>query len=129
MLLEILGKGWLVTDKPSALTCAKCNTVKLRFHFDAHLYVKRGIDFPAVGDLIDGCIKRNGVLDIPWFTLNAAKVNHNLPADLTPGQRITMRVTSINTAAPTDTVQSMFYRKVVTDLGLEYLDTLPEDGR
>lgn len=129
LLLKTLGKGWLVTDKPSALACPKCKTGKMRFHLGAHLYVKHGTDFPAAGDLIDGCIKKNGVLDIPWFTLDAAKVNHNLPANLAIGQRVTMRVKSINTAAPTDTVQSMFYREVVTDLDLEYLDTLPTHER
>jgi hypothetical protein len=129
MLIEILGEGYLVTDKPSALTCPKCNSAKLRFHFDAHLHMMWGIDFPAVGDLVDGCIKKNGVVDIPWFTLNAAKVSHDIPADLKSGQRITLRVTSITTARPTDPVQLMFYCKVVTDLGLEYLDTLPEPRR
>ena len=129
MLIEILGGGYLVTDKPSALTCPKCNAAKLRFHFDAHLHMMWGIDFPAVGALVDGCIKGNGTLDIPWLTLDAAEVKHTIPADLKPGQRVTMRVKLITTATPTDTVQSMFYRKVVTYLGLEYLDTLPENRR
>src|SRR5262249_22291185 len=119
-LMEILGEGWLVTEKPSDLACPKCNTAKLWFHFDAHLHMKFGIDFPAVAALVDGCIKNNGKLDVPWFTLRAAEVTHNVPASLEPGQRVTMRVTSITTATPTDPVQSMFYRKVVTYLELEY---------
>lgn len=129
MLLELLGNGWLVVEKPSALTCPKCETEKLVFHFDAHLHLAYGIDFPAIGDLIDGCIKRNGKLDIPWFTLDAATVHHNIPDSLERGQRVTMRVTSISTAKPTDTVQLMFYRKVVTHLELQYLDVLPLDRR
>lgn len=127
MLLKILGQGWLVADKPSELTCPKCNAVQLQFHFDAHLHVWHDAAFPAVGEIIDGCIKRDGVLDIPWFTLSAAKVNHDLPADLALGQRVTMRVTSIKTAAPTDAIQMMFFRQVVTDLSLEYLDILPKE--
>lgn len=129
MLLELLGKGWLVTEKPSALTCPKCENEKLIFHFDAHLHLAYGIDFPAVGDLIDGCIKRNGKLDIPWFTLDAASVDHDIPNSIERGQRVTMRLTSITTAKPTDTVQSMFYRKVVTHLGLQYINLLPQIRR
>ena len=128
-LLEILGKGWLVTDKASALTCPKCKNEKLTFHLDAHLYLAYGTDFPAFGDSIDGCIKRDRKLDIPWFTLDAATVHHDLPDELEHGQRVTMRVTSISTAKPTDEVRSMFYRKVVTNLGLQYLNILPQERR
>ena len=129
MLLEILGKGYLVTDRPSALTCPKCNNAKICFHDDAHLHVLFGLDFPAVGDLVDGCITSNGGLDIPWFTLALATVDHDIPVNLKPGQRITMRVTAITTATPTDPVHSMIYREVVTDLGLEFLNTLPDNHR
>ena len=98
-------------------------------HFDAHLRLAYGINFPAVGDEIDGCTKKNGKLDITWFTLDAAMVHHDIPTDLARGQRITMRVTSITTAKPTDTVPSMFYRNVVTELGLQYLNMLPQNRR
>jgi len=128
-LLEILGEGWLVADKPSDLTCPKCAKAKLQFHLDAHLYRVYGTDFPRIGDEIDGCIKKNGKLHIPWFTLDAAKVTHDIPDDLKSGQRITLRVTRITTAKPIDTVRSLFYRRVVTDLGLEYIGKLPENRR
>lgn len=130
MLLEILGKGWLVWDKPSALTCPKCKNSKLQFHLDATLSILGGIDFPKIGDKIDCFIKRNGELEIPWFALDAAaKINHNIPDDLQPGQRVRVSVTSITTERPTDTVQSIFYRKVVTKLILEYVKTLSKNHR
>ena len=129
MLLDILGKGWLVTDKPSGLDCPKCEDSRLHFHLDAHLNLARGIDFPAVGENVDGYIKKNGNLDIPWFTLDAANVIHDIPADLQPGQRITTRVREIATGEPTDTVQTMFYRHVVTDLSLQYVKSLAENRR
>lgn len=128
-LLEMLGKGWLVTGKPSSLTCPKCDNAKVEFHLDAHLNIVHGTTFPEVGDEIDGFIKKNGKLDIPWFTLDAATVNHDIPDDVSPNQRVTMRVTEITTAKPTDTVQSLFYRFVVTELGLAYVATLSTKRR
>ena len=130
MLLKILGKGWLVTDKPSALTCPKCKNSKLQFHLDAHLSMMRGINFPVIGDRIDCCVKRNGKLDILWFALDAsATIHHNIPDNLKPGQRIATRVTSIVIEKPTDTVKSMFYHQVVTRLTLEYIKTLSKNYR
>ena len=65
--------------------------------------------------------------DIMTVILNDVQID--IPDDLTRGQRITMRVISITTAEPADTVQSLFYRNVVTELGLQYLNTLPENRR
>jgi hypothetical protein len=98
----------------------------VQFHLDATVSLFRGIDFPSIGDEIDGCIKRNGKLDIPWFTLDAADVNHDIPQDLTAGQRVRIRVTEIVTNEPTDTVMSMFYRFVVTKLCLTFVGPLPD---
>jgi hypothetical protein len=128
-LLEIFGKGWLVSNRQSSVTCPKCENAKLFFHLDAHLHLVRGIDFPRVGDEIDGCIKRNGKLDIPWFTLDSATVTHDIPSNIQPNQRVTLRVIAINTAKPTGTVQSMFYRYVVTQLELQYVATLLQNRR
>jgi hypothetical protein len=129
LLLSILGQGWLVTDKPSALACPKCEKARLRFHLDAHLSVVRGTDFPAVGDEIDGALGQDGKLEIPWFTLDAAEVHHDIPVDVAPGRRITLRVTSIRISKPTSAVLALFYRNVVTDLGLQFVRTLPENTR
>lgn len=98
----------------------------MQFHLDATVSLIHGIDFPSVGDEIDGCIKQNGKLDIPWFTLDAADVNHDIPQDLAAGQRVRMRVTEIVTNEPTDTVMSMFYRFVVTKLCLTFVGPLPD---
>ena len=106
--------------------CPKCNTSRVQFHLDATVSLIHGIDFPNVGDEIDGCIKRNGKLDIPWFTLDAANVNHDIPTNLTVGQRVRMRVTEIKTDKPTDAVMSMFYRFVVTRICLTYVGPLPD---
>ncbi len=127
--MDILGKGWLVTGKPSALTCPKCSNAKVEFQLDAHLNIAHGIDFPNVGDQIDGCINKSGKLDIPWFTLDAASVEHDIPDHVRPGQRVALRVTQIMTAKPTDTVRSLFYRYVVTELGLQFVRTLPANRR
>jgi hypothetical protein len=87
------------------------------------------VSFPAIGDEIDGCIKDDGKLDIPWFPLDAAEVHHNIPTDLSSGQRIRMRVTGIKTAKNNDKVRSMYYRNVVTELALQYLGELPAKRR
>lgn len=126
ILLNLLGEGYLVTDRPSALMCPKCNTSHVQFHLDATVSLIHGIDFPSVGDEIDGSITRNGKLDIPWFTLDAADVNHDIPQDITAGQRVRMRVTEIVTNKPTDTVMSMFYRFVVTKLCLTFVGPIPD---
>lgn len=125
-LLNLLGEGYLVADRPSALMCPKCNASHVQFHLDATATLIHGIDFPSVGDEIDGCIERKGCLEIPWFPLDTADVNHDIPQDLRPGKRVRMRVTEIVTSKPTDSVLSIFYRFVVTRICLTFVGPLPD---
>ena len=83
-----------------------------------------GGEFPAVGDEIEGSMMRNGKLDIPWFTLKEADVQHDVPGDIPQGQRVRLRVDEIVTEKPADSVTVMFYRFVVTKLKLSFVRTL-----
>lgn len=95
----------------------------MQFTLDATISVIRGVNFPDVGDEIDASINQDGTLDIPWFTLDAADLQHDIPDTIPPG-RVRLRVADIETQEPTDTVMSMFYRLVVTKLTLSFVRSL-----
>ena len=126
ILLNMLGDGYLVADRPSALLCPKCNASHLHFHLDGTVSLIHGLDFPGVGDEVEGCVMPNGQLDIPWFPLDAADVTYKIPQELTVGKRVRMRVTEIEINEPTDTVMWMFYRFVVTRICLTFISTLSD---
>ena len=123
----MLGEEYLVADRPSALLCPKRNASYVHFHLDATVSLIHGIDYPGVGDEIEGCVMPNGKLEIPWFPLDVADVTYSMPQDLAVGKRVRMRVTEIETNRPTDTVMRMFYRFVVTKICLTFVSTLPDN--
>ncbi len=126
MLLNLLGKGYLVTGRPSQMLCPKCDNSNLTFHMDATVSLLHGTDFPSVGDEIEGRMKKGGKLDIPWFPLDAADVCHDIPASVAVGNRVRLRVNEIATSRPTDSVKSMFYRYVVVKLDVCFVGEIPE---
>ena len=86
--------------------------------------MKHGISFPSVGDEIDAAKSQTGRLDIPWFRLEGADLQHDMPDSVPTGQRVRMRVDEIATVKPSDTITGMFYQFVVTRLKLSYVRSL-----
>lgn len=123
-LLNLLGEGYLVAERPSALRCPKCQASCVTFHLDATVSLAYGVDFPKAGDEIEGYMKKNGQLDIPWFTLNAAEVVHDIPDHIGKQEKARLIVKEIATSKPTDDVMSLFYRSVVTKLTLAFVDVV-----
>ena len=117
---NLFGKGWYVTGGASSIQCPKCQTATLSFYESAHLHIGFGILFPKPGDLVHVEMKRDKSLHIPDLHLEKADIKHNAPSSLKALDRFVAAVTKISTMKPTDNVTSLFYRKVVSVLHLDY---------
>ena len=117
---NLLGKGWYITGGASLIQCPKCQSATLSFYESAHLHIGVGVLFPKLGDLVHVEMKRDKRIRIPDLHLEKADIKHNAPSFLKVRDRFVAAVTKISMIKPTDNVTSLFYRKVVSDLHLDY---------
>lgn len=119
-LRSLLGGGYLVTDRPSALMCPKCKSSTVQFHLDATISMVYGTEFPQRGDFVHATVQSNGDVEIPGLLMDDVPVTFTNEAEVVTGCRINTRVMSIETAP----AQSMLYESVVTRLILKYKGVL-----